>query len=103
MTRNTASPAATGPGGPLLEAKVGAFYLLAMLLEGEPRGLPGGRIARIQLQGGTDDLPLDDVIVHALTNAGLKATLDIQVKRSITFSPSDAVFEKVLSQIAEVV
>lgn len=103
MTKNAASPAATGPGGALLEAKIGAFYLLAMLLNGDPRGLPGGRIARIQFQGGADDLPLDDVVVHALTQAGLKATLDIQVKRSIRFSPSDAVFEKVLSQIAEVV
>jgi ABC transporter len=102
MTKNAASPSATGPGGPLLEAKVGAFYLLAMLLNSEPRGLPGSRIARIRFQGATDDLPLDDVVVHALTQAGLNATLDIQVKRSIKFSPSDAVFEKVLSQIAEV-
>jgi hypothetical protein len=36
-----APPAATGNAGPRFEAKVGAFYLLAVLTAGEPRGLPG--------------------------------------------------------------
>ena len=38
MTNVVASPAATAPGGAHFEAKVGAFYLLAKLLNAEPRG-----------------------------------------------------------------
>lgn len=103
MSKSAASPAATGPGGPLLEARIGASYLLAMLLDGEPRGVPGSSILCVQMQGAADDLPLDDVVVHCLTQAGQEVALDVQVKRSITFTPSDAVFANVLSQIATAV
>ena len=103
MTKKAASPAATGPGGAHFEAKVGAYYLLALLLDAEPRGLPGTRIERIQLQGGGDDYPLDDVIVHARTMAGAPATAEIQAKRKVTFSPGDTVFHDVLEQIADAV
>ena len=101
MTNVIASPAATGPGGAHFEAKVGAFYLLAMLLDAEPRGLPGARIEKIQFQGAGDGFPLDDVIVHATSFVGDAAVLEIQAKHKITFSPSDPVFEKVAGQIAE--
>ena len=70
MTNPATSPAATGPSGAHFEAKVGSFYLLAMLLDAEPRGLPGARIDRIQFQGAGDGFPLDDVIVHATSTAG---------------------------------
>ncbi len=89
MTKQAASPAATGPGGAHFEAKVGAYYLLALLLDAEPRGLPSVRIHRIQLQGAGDGFPLDDVIVHARMPAGAPATAEIQAKRKITFSPAD--------------
>jgi hypothetical protein len=56
MTK-AASPTATGPSGAHFEAKVGAYYLLALLLDAEPRGLPGARIQRIQLQGAGDGFP----------------------------------------------
>jgi len=40
LSKQAASPAATGPGGAHFEAKAGAHYLLALLLDAEPRGLP---------------------------------------------------------------
>lgn len=82
---------------------MGAYYLLALLLDAEPRGLPGARIHRIQLQGAGDGFPLDDVIVHATMPAGASATAEIQAKRKITFSPADTVFRDVVEQIVEAV
>jgi hypothetical protein len=102
MTKQAASPAATGSGSHF-EAKVGAFYLLAMLLDAEPRGLPGARIDRIQLQGAEDGFPLDDVIVHATMPARTPAVAEIQVKRKITFSSADTVFRDVAEQIVEAI
>ena len=100
MTKAT-SPTATGPGGAHFEAKVGAYYLLALLLDAEPRGLPGARIQRIRLQGAGDGFPLDDV--HAtMTSTGAPATAEIQANK-ITFSPTDTVFRDVVEQIVEAV
>jgi len=98
------SPASTGPAGARFEGQVGAHYLLTMLASSEPRGLPGTTIDRAELQRADDGFPLDDVILHAHENTtGRAATLQIQVKRSIAFSPSDAVFKKVVGQIAQAI
>jgi len=101
MVDSAASPASTGPAGPLFEAEVAAYYLLAMLVGAEARGLPGVRIRRIKLQRGSEGHPLDDVVIEGRDEHGAEATLDIQVKRAITFAPSDVVFSKVSAQIAE--
>jgi hypothetical protein len=74
--------------------------LLALLTGGEPRGLPGMVIDRIELQRASEGRPLDDVIVHAHDGSGTTAVLEIQVKREIAFSPSDEVFRDVVQQIA---
>ena len=94
------SPASSGPAGPHFEAQVGASYLLALLTGGEPRGLPGMVIDRIELQRASEGRPLDDVIVHAHDASGTRAVLEIQVKREIAFSPADEVFRDVVQQIA---
>lgn len=94
------STAASGPAGSHFEAQVGAFYMLTMLCGAPPRGLPGTTIHRIALQQANTGRPLDDVIVHAIDSSGRPAVLEIQVKRTISFSPSDAVFRKVVGQIA---
>src|SRR5260370_41923397 len=44
------SPSSSGPAGALFEGQVAAHYLLPMLAEAEPRGLPGVAIERIELQ-----------------------------------------------------
>ncbi|SAK40134.1 hypothetical protein [Caballeronia ptereochthonis] len=97
------STAASGPAGAHFEGQVAAFYLLAMLCGAPPRGLPGTTIDRIALQQANTGRPLDDVIVHAVDASGRPAVLEIQVKRTITFTPADSVFRKVVGQIAEAV
>jgi hypothetical protein len=94
------STAASGPAGTHFEGQIAAFYLLAMLCGAPPRGLPGTAITRIGLQQANTGRPLDDVIVYAIDNSGRPAVLEIQVKRTISFSPGDEVFRKVVGQIA---
>jgi hypothetical protein len=95
-----ASPSASGPAGALFEGQVGAHYLLTMLAEAHPRGLPGVLVERVELQRAGEGHPLDDVIVRGVTNAGEPAVLEVQVKRTITFAPGDAVFKDVVGQLA---
>lgn len=97
------STASSGPAGAHFEGQVAAFYLLAMLCGAPPRGLPGTTIDRIALQQANTGRPLDDVIVHAIDGFGKPAVLEIQVKRTITFTPADPVFRKVVGQIVEAV
>jgi len=101
VTANAASPASSGPAGSHFEGQVGAYYLLSMLTGSEPRGLPGTKIDQIELQRAAEGRPLDDIIVHAHDSRGDTAVLEIQVKRSITFAPSDPVFRAVVGQIVQ--
>jgi len=98
---NATSPASSGPAGSHFEGQVGAHYLLSMLTGTEPRGLPGTTIDRVEFQRAPEGRPLDDVIVHAHYTRGDPAVLEIQVKRSITFAPSDPVFSAVVGQIVK--
>ena len=79
---------------------MGATYLLALLSGAEPRGLPATLIDCVEFQRSAEGRPLDDVIVRAHDARGNTATLEIQVKRDVTFAPSDQVFAKVVRQIA---
>lgn len=96
-----AAPAATGGAGPQFEAKVGAFYVLPLLSGGEPRGLPGATVRSVAFQQRVADHPLDDVVVKGINRDGSPATLEIQVKRSLTFTASDSEFRDVVGQIWE--
>ncbi|MEH3117159.1 MAG: hypothetical protein PGN25_06010 [Methylorubrum populi] len=98
-----ASPAASGPAGALFEGQVGAHYLLTVLAEADPRGLPGASIARVALQRAGEGHPLDDVIVYGVGQDGLDRTLEVQIKRTITFAPSDPVFRDVLHQLGHAI
>ena len=71
-----------------------------MLLDVDARGLPGCRIHTIQFQRAEEGNPLDDA-TEAHDKAGNLATLEVQVKRSITFTPTDSVFRKVTGQIKD--
>lgn len=92
--------AAGGPSGGQLEAKIGAFYLLAMLAEVEPRGLPGALATRVKFQRGYEGHALDDIIVEGADANGSAVALEIQAKRTLDFTASDAAFGKVVRQIA---
>lgn len=95
-----ASPSASGPAGALFEGQVGAHYLLTLLAESDPRGLPGVAPDRVELQRAGEGHPLDDVVVRGKTRAGSPAVLEVQVKRTITFAPADPVFKDVVAQLA---
>jgi hypothetical protein len=95
------SPASTGPAGSHFEGQVGAAFLLSLLARTEPRGLPGTTIDRVEFQRAAEGHPLDDVIVHAHDAQGKPAVLEVQVKKGITFTPSDAIFRAVVSQIVQ--
>ena len=101
MPESGISPATSGPAGSLFEGQVGAFYLLSLLTGKEPRGLLGTTIERVAFQRASEGRPLDDVIVQAQDEHHLPAVLEIQVKRGITFTPTDQVFGKVISQIVQ--
>lgn len=98
---NASSPAASGPAGAHFEGQVGAMHLLSLLVGGEPRGLPGAIIDRVEFQRAAEGHPLDDVVVRAHDSFGRATTLEVQVKRDMTFAPKDEVFQKVVKQIAE--
>lgn len=98
-----ASPNAAGPAGARLEAGVAAHYLLALLRGEDARGLPGVRLTRVKLQRAAADHPLDDVIIEGQNASGATVHLDIQVKRQVQFSPGDAVFRKIMGQVADTV
>lgn len=96
VTRGS-SPMATGPTGAQLEAHVGAQYLLPLLLSAEPRGRPGMTVSRVQFQRGDLGYPMDDVIVSGHSASGALAILEIQVKRSIEFTPKSIEFQRVVA------
>lgn len=103
-TQTRATPAsATGPAGPHFEAKVAANAMLAMLRGAEPRGLPGKVFDRIDFQRAAEGHPLDDVVIHAHDQQGAGWTLEVQVKRAITFAPKDEIFRVVMAQIAQAI
>ena len=103
MSKKIAPPSSTGPAGADFEARVGAAQMLAMLKGASPRGLPGMNIERVELQRAADGFPLDDVIIRGRDGSGAPATLQIQVKREISFSPNDEVFKDVVGEIAEAI
>lgn len=92
------SPVGRGGAGTYIEGELGAFYLLQMLAGSEARGLPDARIERVQFQGVDEGYALDDLIVHGASDKG-SSLLEIQSKRTITFSPKDSIFQSVCEQI----
>lgn len=101
VTTNASSPAASGPAGSHFEGQAGASYLLALLTGSEPRGLPGTGVVSVQFQRADEGRPLDDIVVHARDMRAKAAVLEIQVKRTISFTPVDRVFRSVAAQIAK--
>ena len=92
-------PSATGPSGAVLEGKVGGFYLLSLLANGEPRGLPGATIESVSFQQAAFGYPLDDIVVHARNQDSTLAVLEIQSKLTLTLTASDKAFQKVVNQM----
>ena len=74
-----------------------------MLAEADPRGMPGVLIEQVGFQRAGEGYPLDDIVIHGITKDGHASLLEIQVKRTITFSPNDLVFKDVVEQLARAV
>lgn len=94
-----APPAATANAGVAFEVRVGAYYALTMLSDGEPRGLVGAKTTSVGLQQRIEGHPLDDIVVKATNPDGTDATLEIQAKRTLTFTSSDEEFSDVAAQL----
>ena len=92
-----ASPAAAGPSGAVLEAHVGAQYLLPLLSGGEARGLPGVVVSRVAFQRAALGHPMDDVIITGRDRQGNVATLELQAKRTLVFTTGDKTFADVVA------
>lgn len=99
LAEKDSSPRSTGPAGGQFETKVGTYYALALLANTEPLGLPGTVVDRLEFQRGGLGHPLDDVIVRGLTHQGEDRCLEVQVKRSMSFTEKDANFRSVVDGI----
>lgn len=93
------SPVGRGGAGVYIEGELGAFYLLALLAGSEARGLPGATLERVRFQDADAGHALDDVVLHGTGRTGA-ALLEIQSKRTISFSAKDPLFAEVCGQIA---
>src|SRR3984885_7626705 len=76
----------TGGTGFTFEGNLVATYLVSLLIEGLPRGLPGRTTKRVAVQQADFGEPLDDLVVDAEAPDGSFARLSLQVKRSLTIS-----------------
>lgn len=102
MTREKdTSPRAAGPAGPQFEAKVATHYALAVLAQTEAFGLSGAIVDRLEFQRSGHGHPLDDIIVKAMTRTGEQRCLEVQAKRSMSFTEGSEVFAVVVAAIVE--
>ncbi len=83
-----ASPLATGGAGVDFETEVGASYLAALLTGAPARGAGGGRVVEVRFQQPHSDSPLDDMMVETEGTVA-RVRLDLQLKQSFAFRPSD--------------
>ncbi|MCH9752796.1 MAG: hypothetical protein K0U61_11335, partial [Alphaproteobacteria bacterium] len=93
------SPRMTGPAGGQFEVSVGVHYALAVLAETEAFGLPGAVVTKIAFQRFDQGYPLDDIILTATKPDGVSHTLEIQAKRSLSFTKSNTVFGDIVADM----
>lgn len=89
----------TGPAGGQFEVSVGVHYALAVLAETEAFGLPGAVATKIAFQRFDQGYPLDDIILTATNPNGVTQTLEIQAKRSLSFTKSNTVFGDIVADM----
>ena len=93
------SPRKTAPAGGQFEVSVGVHYALAVLAETEAFGLPGAIAAKIAFQRRDQGHPLDDIILTGIRSDGAVCTLEIQAKRSLSFTKSNAKFGGIVADM----
>jgi len=95
------SPRASGPAGSQFEAKVATHYALAVLAQTEAFGLPGAIVDRLEFQRSGQGHPLDDIIIKGTSQAGDRCCLEVQAKRSISFTKGNDNFASIVADIIE--
>jgi hypothetical protein len=95
--KNLSNPFSTGGGGVHFEAHVQASFVALMLTGGNAPCLPCWPIVDIKLQGKIDGFDTDDliVVVENVTSNEKRKLLG-QVKHSISFTQSNAIFGEVI-------
>ena len=83
------NPFSTGGGGGRFELQVAVYYLVRLMRQEMPRGMPDALIKEVGLQQRNRDCPVDDIVLYCETATGLKKRLFLQAKHSITFSKND--------------
>lgn len=94
------SPRAAGPAGAQFEVSVGVHYALAVLAMTEAFGLPGIIAKHIAFQRMDQGHPLDDIVLTGDGPTGPR-TLEIQAKRSISFTKTSTTFAGLVADMAE--
>lgn len=94
--KKVASPISTGGRGGAFEQRVQAVRLLAMCLGSQCAGLREGFIIEgLLFQGRVFGHNTDDLIIHAVApGTGQKATIRMQMKRSLQATASNEVFKE---------
>jgi len=92
----TTSPLAGAGAGTDFETDVGAVFLASLLLGGPARGAAGGTTVGVLFQRKALGVPLDDVQI-ATAGIGGRARLDLQIKRSFSFTRGDREFAAVVN------
>ena len=100
-SKSGASPRATGPAGSQFEVKVAAHYSLSVLAQTEAFGLPGAVVRRLEFQRADQGHPLDDIILHGEAADGSTRCLEVQAKRQMAFTESDANFDAVARMLVD--
>ena len=96
------SPLKSGGVGVQFEEQVATHYLIAMLANESPRGLPNIKVNRV-IRQQDDVYPLDDIVIEGEDRDKNIHTLQVQSKRSITFSREDTPYTQVVEQIAKAI
>jgi hypothetical protein len=95
LDQKPASTELTGGAGFMYEDTVVAYYLAHLLRHERAAGQPG-IVTSVAVQRQGHGHPMDDVIV-GLDDAGIKKSLDLQVKRSVTISGADKQFKEIVA------
>ena len=92
------NPFSMGGGGDYFDRLVAIYYLLRLMRQEAPRGMPDALIKEVGLQQKNRDCPIDDIVLYCETSTGIKKRLCLQVKHNITFSKNDD-FIKVVNEV----
>ena len=93
------SPFSTGGGGVHFELLVAVHYLIALLRQEVPRGVPDGMVQEVRLQQRNQDCPVDDIVVACRSSAAT-SSLYLQVKHDITFGKNQPFAEVLEASMA---